>query len=216
MPLMRPTPFVRLRHLRPALALAACLVGVVPWAYAEKADRDKPILIEADNLRHDDARQVSVFTGNVALTKGSLILRAARIEARKTTENHQFVVATAAPGQRVYYRQKRDGVDEAIEGEAETIEYDSKAEQVRLSQRAVMRRYIGARLSDEASGNLIVYDNATDSYRIDGGPSNSVGSSGRVRVMLSPRAASAPAVVPLPGAGNPLRSTRALSGEQQQ
>ena len=51
-------------------------------ASAEKADRDKPMNIEADNLVHDELSQVSIFTGRAVLTKGSLVMRGSRIEIR--------------------------------------------------------------------------------------------------------------------------------------
>ena len=49
-------------------ALALALVAVA-WRSAEKADRNKPMNIEADALRYDDLKQTSVFTGRVVLTK---------------------------------------------------------------------------------------------------------------------------------------------------
>ena len=50
-----------------ALALAL-LVAAVPVARAEKADRNKPINVEADRMQYDDLKQINVFTGNVTLT----------------------------------------------------------------------------------------------------------------------------------------------------
>ena len=41
-------------------------------ARAEKADRNKPMNVEADALRYDDLKQISVFTGHVVVTKGTI------------------------------------------------------------------------------------------------------------------------------------------------
>jgi lipopolysaccharide export system protein LptA len=41
-------------------------------------------------------------------------------------------VVIAAPGKLAFYRKKRDGVDEYIEGEGERIEYDSRADLVKF------------------------------------------------------------------------------------
>jgi lipopolysaccharide export system protein LptA len=49
-------------------------------------------------------------------------------------------VVTAAPGQRAFFRQKRDGDNEFIEGESETIEYDGKADVFKLIKDARLRR----------------------------------------------------------------------------
>jgi len=192
------------------LTLFLALAGAV--AHAEKADRNKPMNIEADALRYDDLRQTSVFTGRVVVTKGTIVFRGARIEVRQDAEGYQHGVVTAEPGKLAFFRQKREGADEYIEGEGETIEYDGKADRVKFIKRAEMRRYRGATLADEITGNLIVYDNTTDVFTVDGGPA-SPSTTGRVRAVLAPRAAAstpAPAVAPAQ-----LRPSSSTSGGAQ-
>ncbi|APW40128.1 lipopolysaccharide transport periplasmic protein LptA [Rhodoferax koreense] len=197
--------------------LLLCLVLALTggFANAEKADRDKPMNVEADNMRYDDLKQTNVFTGRVVMTKGTIIVRGARIDVRQDAAGYQYGVVTAEPGKLAYFRQKRDNVDEFIEGEAETIEYDSKADNVKLIKRAVMRRYIGATLGDETTGAVIVYENTTGVYTVDGnaapaGQANG-GGGGRVRAMLSPKpAASAPTPPATPGPA--LRPSLRLDG----
>ena len=171
--------------------MAFLAAGAVLPAAAEKADRDKPMNAEADALRYDDLKQTSVFTGNVVITKGTTIIRGAQVDVSQDPEGYQLAVATAAPGKLAYYRKKRDGVDEYIEGEGERIEYDSRADLVKFIKRAVVRRFKGATLSDETTGALIVYDNNTDVFTVDSGAKNANTSNpgGRVRAMLSPRGA---------------------------
>lgn len=183
----------------PLILTAAFALGVVFPAWAEKADRDKPMNAEADALRYDDLKQTSVFTGNVVITKGTTIVRGQQVDVMQDPEGYQQAVSIAAPGKLAFYRKKRDGVDEYIEGEGERIEYDSKADLVKFIKRAVVRRYNGATLVDETTGSLIVYDNNTDVFTVDGGAQNSSAANpgGRIRAMLSPRAtASAPGATP--------------------
>ncbi|HRP28608.1 MAG TPA: lipopolysaccharide transport periplasmic protein LptA [Burkholderiaceae bacterium] len=197
------------RWLGIALVLLACVLLDSP-VRAEKADRDKPLNIEADSGRYDDLKQIGSFTGNVVVTKGTLTMRAAKIEIRQSPDGYQYGVATALPGQLATFSQKRDGVDETIRGEAERIEYDGKADTVRLVDRAVIRRYRGETLADETAGSLIAYDNRSEVFSVTGGPAAVTPSnpSGRVRATLAPReAASAPAASQ-PGAA--LRATPAL------
>ena len=59
------------------LLVAVLLATAGVAAQAEKADRNQPMNIEADALRHDDLKQTSVFTGNVVLTKGTILIRGA-------------------------------------------------------------------------------------------------------------------------------------------
>jgi lipopolysaccharide export system protein LptA len=216
-----------LRHLCRALVLALALAGVGSVAQAEKADRAKPMNIEADSMRYDDLKQTSVFTGNVVVTKGTIIIRGDRIDVRQDPEGYQYGVVTAAPGKLAYYKQRRDaGDDEWIEGEAETIEYDSRADNVKFIRRAVMRRLIGATPNDESSGPLIVYDQSNDTFTVNGSglpPNAGVASqpSGRVRAILTPKPPAQPAAgakAPAPAAessapGKGLRATTTLGGE---
>jgi lipopolysaccharide export system protein LptA len=198
------TPFFSL------ILTAALALGTVQPAAAEKGDRDKPMNAEADALRYDDLKQSSVFTGNVVITKGSTIVRGDRVDVSQDPEGYQQAVSIAGPGKLAFYRKKRDGVDEYIEGEGERIEYDSRADLVKFVKRAVMRRYNGATLVDETTGSLIVYDNNTDVFSVDGGAQNRTATnpSGRVRAMLSPRAAAPAAGAPAAAPSGPAPSLR--------
>lgn len=208
------TPFFSL------IVMAALAAGVVCPAFAEKADRDKPMNAEADALRYDDLKQSSVFTGNVVITKGTTIIRGGRVDVAQDPEGYQQAVSIAAPGKLAYYRRKRDGVDEYIEGEGERIEYDSRADLVTLSKQAVVRRYRGATLLDETTGALIVYNNNTDVFTVDGGVQNRTPTNptGRIRAMLSPRTAASEPVTVAPPAANPaptLRPSTTLGGDKK-
>jgi len=172
------------------LAVAGLMVALsCHSARAERADRTKPLNVEADNGRYDDVKQLGIFTGNVVVTKGTMSMRAAHIEIRQSPDGAQFGIATAEEGKRAIFRQKREGLDEYIEGEGERIEYDGKADVVRFINRAVIRRFRGAVLADETAGSTIIYDNVAEVFSVVGGaaaatPTNP---SGRVRAVLTPR-----------------------------
>jgi lipopolysaccharide export system protein LptA len=205
-----PFPFPQ-RILGWALAV---LLALPTLASAERADRSKPLNVEADAGRYDDVKQVGTFSGNVVVTKGTIQIRAGRIEIRQTPEGHQAAVATAAPGKLSSFRQKREGVDETIEGEADRIEYDGRSDTVRFIGHAVVRRYREGNVADETAGNLISYDNSAEVFSVSGGSaaSSPENPSGRVRAVLTPRdaAASAPGAASAP----PLKPSPAL-GERR-
>ena len=202
-----------------ANAMAMACVGVLvaltaSSAWAEKADRTKPMNVESDSLRYDDAKQTSVFTGNVVITKGTLVLRADRVEVRQDNEGFQFGTAISTGGKRAFFRQKREAGDEWIEGEAESIVYDGRADSVSFRGNANLRRLRGATLTDETQGALITYDNTSDVFNVSGGNATSAGNpSGRVRAVLTPRAAM-PATA-APPAGAPLRPSTTIGGEKK-
>lgn len=177
----------------PALLLVgALLLASATGLHAERADRDQPMHIEADSLLHDEATQTSVFTGNVVITKGTIVLRGAKVEVRQDAQGSQSGVVTAAPGQRAYFRQQRDTAKgapiEIIEGEAETIDWDGRTDVVRLQRRAELRRLRAGVQSDDVRGALIVYNNSTDVFTVDGAP-RKPGQQGdtRVRATLAPK-----------------------------
>ena len=206
------------------LALACVMAAVTGMAHAEKADSAKPMNIEADALRHDELKQTSVFTGNVVMTKGTIVLRGARLDVRQDAEGYQYGVIQAEPGKRAFFRQKRDTLagqpEEFIEGEGETIEYDGKADIVKFIRRGEMRRYRGGQLNDQVTGSIIIYNNITDVYTVDGQktsgglPSSSVGQGGRVRATMAPREGT-PGAQPKPETpATPLRPSMTLGGEK--
>lgn len=201
-------------------ALAALSALAVFPVAAEQADRDKPMNAESDALRYDDLKQTSVFTGNVVITKGSTIIRGERVDVSQDPEGYQKAIVIAPAGKLAYYRKKRDGVDEFIEGEGLRIEYDSRPDIVKFIGSAVMRRYKGAVLADESSGSQINYDNVTDVFTVDSNAQNksATNPTGRVRALLSPRtAASSPAgtsVSPPPAPPASLRPSTTLGNEK--
>lgn len=187
-------------------------------AWAESADRNQPINVEADSLRYDELKQTSVFSGRVVLTKGSIVMRGDRVDVRQDPQGYQYGVITGAPDKLAFFRQKRDGLDEFIEGESETIEYDSRSDTVKFAKQAQMRRLRGATLSDELIGSVILYNNSTNVFSVDGtvAPSGAGAGGTRVRAMLSPKpapASSAPA--PAASASPTLRISTTLGGEKK-
>lgn len=194
-------PHRRRAGLLLGLALTACGMAGVQPARADRSDRFQPLNFAADNARVDDNQRVNVLSGNVEITKGTIVLRAAKVEVRQQADGSQTAVATNGAGGRAYFRQRREGLDEYIEGEAERVEYDGQADKVYFKGRAVMRRLNGAKVSDEVVGQSIVYDNRTEVFQVagggGGGTAGSPSTGGRVRGVIAPRndgAAPAPRV----------------------
>jgi len=188
---------------------ALCAMLACTPAIAERADRYKPTQVEADRMQYDDLKQVNVFDGAVVLTKGTITLRADRLVLEQDPEGYQRGTAT---GRLAAFRQKRDGLDEWVEGHAEQIVYDGKTETVRLVGRAKVRRLEGSKVADEIDGAVIVYDSRTEQFDVDGSPKGSSG--GRVRVTIQPRLedpAKAAGAEPASAAGSRLRPATGLA-----
>ena len=172
--------------------LACCLLSALP-AQAERADRDKPVNLEADRVTVDDAKQTATFEGNVVLTQGTLTIRGDRVIVQQDAEGFKH---GAAYGNLASFRQKRDGYDEYIEGYAERIEYDSKADQLQMFNRAYLKKS-----NDDVRGNYISYDATTEFFRVVGGGKQAAtpgNPEGRVRAVIQPKGKDKPAAAPPP------------------
>jgi lipopolysaccharide export system protein LptA len=165
---------------RAAAAALLCLALAAAPAAAEKGDRNKPIHLEADRVTVDDAKQIATFDGNVVMRQGTLMIRGSRMQVQQDREGFK---SGTTWGNLAYFRQKREGYDEFIEGWAERIEYDGRADKVQMFNRASMKRG-----QDEVRGNYISYDANSEFFQVIGGePSGPDESSGRVRAVLQPK-----------------------------
>ena len=187
---------MKLKFIRLSFALITVLTVV--GVSAEKADRDKPMNIEADALKYDDQKLLTTFTGKVHMSKGSLVLKAARMEVKQDGQGHQVAKLWAEPGERVFFRQKREGLDEFTEGESETIIYNSQADTITLTSRAEIRLLRGSVVADRIQGHQILLNNITEVFSVDGKPSTASGNgsgsgsgngsgSQRVKATITPR-----------------------------
>lgn len=166
------------------LAGIACLLLAAGAALAEKADRDKPVNVEADRVSVDDVKKQQIFEGNVQLVKGTLVIRAERIVVHQDEDGYQRGVAGGGTTL-ANFRQKREGLDEYIDGEAERIEHDAKAEKTEFFGRARVRSGL-----DEVRGQFISYDARSEQYVVTSGPNGTRAPSGsreRVRAVIQPR-----------------------------
>jgi lipopolysaccharide export system protein LptA len=213
----RPAP----THPGPALGAIACALAgalclLAAPAQAERADRSKPMVIEADRSGALDLqRQVLLYAGNVVIAQGTMVLRAETVELRETAEGFRTAVATGKPATQATWRQKRDGIDETVEGRADRIEFDGRADTLRLVGNSQVRRLRGSSVADEITGDVIIWDNVAEVFSVKGGTRSVSNPSGRVRAVLSPRAETPPAVPATPAAppavpGPGLQPSRAL------
>ena len=184
------TPARQLRHIA---LLAYCLLASAS-AMAERADRDKPVNLEADQVTVDDNKQTATFTGKVILTQGTLVIRGDRMVVQQDADGFKYGVAY---GDLASFRQKREGYDEYIDGYAERIEYDSKAEKLQMFNRDYLKKS-----NDDVRGNFISYEIATEFFRVVGGgkqAATAANPEGRVRAIIQPKPkAPLPAAPPAP------------------
>ncbi len=175
------------------LAVALCAAASAP-AWAEKGDSEKPTVIDADFSSGTNVRQMGNLEGNVVLTRGTLIMKAGRAAVKEDPEGYQFVTFWAAPGTLATFRQKRDGGDLWVEGQAERIEYDGKLEIVKLFSKAKVTQLDGSKITDEAEGPFISYDTRNENFLLaNTATGESKPGAGRVHMVLQHANKGAPA-----------------------
>ncbi len=186
--------------LRPLLlALTLVVIGGAGAAWAAKSDQNKPINIDYDRGGVDLVKQRTEFSGNVVLSKGIMVMRAARMDVRETSDGYRMAYASGDSAKPVTFRQALDVPGETMEGSADQVEYDTRSDTVRFIGNAQLRRMRGSTVADEVSGAVIHFDNRSEVFSVEGGQS-SPHPAGRGRTVLMPRdaAASEPATAPLP------------------
>ena len=188
--------------------IAIALIGLVALsASAEKSDAGKRAVIDYDTLLVDEITQVTTLTGNVIVTKGTLVLRAEKAVLKQSPEEDLHVTLTTTAGKLASFRQKRDGgPDLWVEGEAQRIEYDERSAVVKLFGNARIRQLEGSNMTDEIKSEFISYDSMREVFtaRNDASGASKPGQ-GRGQMIIAPRkpraapaAPAAPASTPAP------------------
>jgi lipopolysaccharide export system protein LptA len=161
---------------------AALLVLLALWAgaaAAEQADSSKPTQIEANRMQADDVRRLTIFEGDVVVTRGTLKIQADKIVVHQDAEGYQHSTATGKP---VRFRQKLDPKPPAteggwMEGEAQRIEIDDKTGKIELFDAARVNR-----AGDKVAGDYILVDQRADFFSVTPGKGG-----GRVSATLQPK-----------------------------
>jgi lipopolysaccharide export system protein LptA len=171
--------------LMPVLAVA---LAAQAWpVHAERSDSQQALTFDAGRMVLDGKRKVRTLSGGVEITRGTLVLKAGQVELKETAQG-QFATATGADGQPATFRQKRDGLDEFVEGQARRIEYDTATETVRFLDQAQVRVLRGGVPADQVTGQTIVYHHARDVFEVQGGTAATPGGTGgRVKGVVTPR-----------------------------
>ena len=149
-------------------SLCLFLLLITCWsARAEKADSQQSLSIRSESQAYDGNKKVTIYTGLVHMTKGTLVIDADRLEVVEDANGGKLGTLFSNPGKLVTYRQKRDGgPDLWAEGEADKVVYDDTLELIKLFNRAHLILLDGKKRTHESSGLYISYDSRTDFMQV--------------------------------------------------
>jgi lipopolysaccharide export system protein LptA len=167
-----------MKNQKNKILVLIALLALYTYSYAEKADRDKPIEIEADTMTVDDAKSTSIYTGDVILTQGTLLIRADELIVRQDKQGFQHSTSLGNP---TTFKQKMEGSNEYIQGKALRIEYDGHMDKIHLYKKAEVKRG-----KDIVIGDYITYDaNAEVAQAMSSKTEN--GKKGRTKAIIKPK-----------------------------
>lgn len=158
-----------------AILIIAAIISTT--AFSLESDRDQPIDIESDRAEFHELEGYTVYSGNVRLSQGSILLEAAEISIYFEDGN---VYKLLASGDRAYYEQLPAEDEGKVVAQANTIEYLLQDDLINLIQDASLTQD-GATLN----GELITYDVRNHLLKANNRSDNQEsGESGRVRVTI--------------------------------
>lgn len=178
---------------RNSLLLSIFISLYTSACFAERADSDQPLHLESDQVLIDNAKKISTFTGNVQLAQGTILIRGDKIVV--TQDKDGFKHGTIY-GKTASFRQKRQGMNEYVEGNGERIEYDTRSEAIDLHGQAQVKRGL-----DDVRGEHITYNIRTELFQVSSGDKSSANTPPkRVRAVLQPKPKNTPATTASPDA----------------
>ena len=146
------------------LILIGCSIAT---AYAEKADQDKPVILEAEKVVVDDVQQTYELDGDILLTKGSIFITGEKAHIKVDPEGYEDVDVRGTPELVASFRQRREGLaNEFMQGRGSVVTYNAKTELLTLTGDANLKRLLNMQMLDQLHGWKIEYDDVKQYYRV--------------------------------------------------
>ena len=154
--------------LKLALLLAIGWHICMPYyAFAEKADQDKPIILEADQVSVDDVKQIYDLDGQILLIKGSIVVTGEHGNIKVDPEGYEFIDVKGTPEAIATFRQRKEGIaNEFMQGHGNQVIYDAKTEMLIITGNATLKRLLNMQMLDQLKGWKIEYDDVKQYYHV--------------------------------------------------
>jgi lipopolysaccharide export system protein LptA len=156
------------------LSLLVSIQAFSTFAYSKVRDNQQPIHVEADSLEVRDNDNISIYTGNVKLTQGSLEVHSDRLTLY--FEDNKILILMKMAGSPATFRQLTDSNLEII-GEALKIEYRESESTLLLLGNAKLTQ--GSDIIESNKINLNIDSNSIEAGSVE--PDN------RVRMLIQPK-----------------------------
>ena len=156
--------------------------------HAEKADQDKPIILEAEKVSVNDVQQIYDLSGQILLIKGSIVITGEDGHIQVDPEGYESVDIKGTSDTVASFRQRREGLaDEFMQGQASQVTYNAKTEVLTLTGDASLKRLLNMQMLDQLRGWKIEYDDVKQYYRVTPPTDAKPDDLPLARAILSPR-----------------------------
>ena len=147
---------------RPLLAvlLAAALSFPMP-ALADRNDNSKPMDFKSQRAHMDDLHKTYNYAGQVRMNQGTRQLTADKVVIKQDAAGFSKSVATGTAQKLAHVKQRENDGKGWMEGWGERIEYDDRTDKFIFFDQAHIKTS-----TDDAKGDVIIYDNVTERYQI--------------------------------------------------
>lgn len=161
---------------------------VTGLALAEKADQDKPLILNADSVSINEVEQKYKLQGDILLIKGSIVVTGDKGDILVDPEGYQFIEVKGDAKTLATFRQRREGLaNEFMQGLGRDVSYNGKQEVLILLGDANMKRLLNMQMRDHLRGGKIEYRDDTQEYRVSPPPNQPKSALPSSRAVLAPR-----------------------------
>ena len=166
-----------LTTLATSLTLVASLL-ISGTSVALDTDRKQPISLEADAAEMDEAKGHYIYSGNVVVTQGSMVINANTVEIiMDDSSNIDSFIADGKDDSQAHLQQQVESDGSLLEAWANNLVYDVKADIITLSGKAALHQR-----GNKFSGDVINYSVADEKVKASAKPS----SKQRVKMIFNP------------------------------
>lgn len=148
-----------IRRLLLSLIAPVFLASGSVWA--DKSDSTKPMNFSSQSADMDDLRKTYHYIGQVRMTQGTRLLTSDKVSIRQDAAGFSKSIANGSAQKRAYVKQRENDGKGWMEGWGERIEYDDRTDTFVFFDQARIKTS-----TDEATGEVIIYDNVTERYQI--------------------------------------------------
>jgi len=147
-------------------------------AAALDSDREQPIQIAADAAELNEGKGFSIYSGNVIITQGSMVIEASTVKITFDDNGIQTMLATEGKHEgRAYMRQLTEGeAGDLMEAWGQSIDYQIDDQLLTLLGNAKL-----IQKGNHFSGESIIFDIPNDNVKASGG------NDGRVQMIFLPK-----------------------------